>query len=434
MQGSSSATVTLIEFGEFQDPFGGRFWADTLPLIRQNFIDTGKINYVFRDFPLSSIHPEAQPAAEASECADEQGMYWPYHDTLFANQSSLGTDNYKLWAQLLGLDSTQFNSCFDSGKYRTEVQNDFADGSEAGVGGTPWFFIQNVCGSEVTLVGAQPYTAFEQALSQSLSESQNCTGFADLAITDIMLTPESPRLNETVIISSTITNLGDVPTNASFCGYEISHEEESREENEGDVGGPVYGGDSSDPVCGNGICERDLGENDTSCPVDCFSLPGGGGGGGGGGGPACNTFPLDPTETAIVSSTFVPDSEGVWTISASVSSSVPDSNPDNNVLSISFTIPSETTSLEERVADLEHRVTELESRVGILEATVALIQETLDALENTINEILGYLTNTPKSARQHMICGYMRDNNISTHFALGLECQLRNTSCACVPV
>lgn len=111
-------------------------------------------------------HQYAQKSGEAAECADEQGKFWQYHDLLFQKQdewSSAGVPKFKEYAQTLGLDTNKFNSCLDSGKYANEVKKDFADGQSYGVSGTPTFYINGV-----ELVGAQPYSAFQQAVEQEL--------------------------------------------------------------------------------------------------------------------------------------------------------------------------------------------------------------------------------------------------------------------------
>ncbi len=163
--GDPNAPVTIIEFSDYQCPFCRRFWQQTLPLIKQNFIDTGKVKLVYRDFPLN-FHQYAQKAAEAAECAGEQGKYWEYHDILFERQSewsTQGVQKFKDYAAELGLDLEQFSSCLDSGKYAQEVQKDYQDGVSYGVQGTPTFFINGV-----KIVGAQPYQTFETVINQFL--------------------------------------------------------------------------------------------------------------------------------------------------------------------------------------------------------------------------------------------------------------------------
>ncbi len=117
-----------------------------------------------RDFPLSSIHPFAQKASEATECADDQDKYWEYHDLLFANPGALDVDSLKGNAGQLGLDTGTFDECLDSGKYEQEVLQDMQDGRAAGVSGTPAFFINGQLVS-----GAQPFTVFQQVVDELLA-------------------------------------------------------------------------------------------------------------------------------------------------------------------------------------------------------------------------------------------------------------------------
>lgn len=163
--GSEDAPVTIIEFSDYQCPFCGRFWSQTLPLIKSEYIDTGKVKLVYRDFPLDSIHPFATPAAEAAECVrDEAGgsdeAYFDYHDKIFANQASLSESSLKQWAQELGYN---IDSCLSSGKFKAEVQKDLADAQSAGGRGTPFFVINGI-----PISGAQPFSVFQQAIESEL--------------------------------------------------------------------------------------------------------------------------------------------------------------------------------------------------------------------------------------------------------------------------
>ena len=169
MLGNKKAKVAIIEFSDFQCPFCRSFWKDTLPLIKKEYVDTGKAYFVYRDFPLS-FHPGAQPAAEASECAREQGKFWEFHDKIFGEQDKLGqgtiqfgVEEIKKWAGESGLDAAKFNQCLDSGKYKSEVEKDFTDGSAAGVNGTPTLFVN---GKKV--VGAQPFAVFKTMIEDEL--------------------------------------------------------------------------------------------------------------------------------------------------------------------------------------------------------------------------------------------------------------------------
>ena len=119
---------------------------------------------VFRDYPLPN-HQKAGPAAEAAQCAHEQGKFWEYHDKLFANQRSLGEDNLKQYGEDTGLDMAAFNACLTSGKHREAIQQDYADGQRAGVSGTPAFFVNGRF-----LSGAQPFEKFQTIIEEELQD------------------------------------------------------------------------------------------------------------------------------------------------------------------------------------------------------------------------------------------------------------------------
>ena len=172
--GKANAPVTIIEFSDYQCPFCRKFWTEKYSQIKSEYIDTGKVKLVFRDFPLS-FHPMAQASAEAAECVREKGgdsAYFKYHDKLFSEQNILdggtvkSTIQYteadlKSWAKEIGYD---IGSCLDSGKYSEEVQNDLADGQSAGISGTPGFVINGI-----SVSGAQPFSVFEQIIEGELS-------------------------------------------------------------------------------------------------------------------------------------------------------------------------------------------------------------------------------------------------------------------------
>jgi protein-disulfide isomerase len=163
-QGAEDAAVTIIEFSDFQCPYCARFDTETLPQILSNYGD--RVRFVYRDFPLTSLHANAVKAAEASECADDQGKYWEYHDLLFQNQSALDDASLKSYAASLGLDTAAFDECLDSDSKVSEIQKDFQDGSAAGVQGTPAFFVNGIL-----IEGAQPYTVFQSAIEAALAEN-----------------------------------------------------------------------------------------------------------------------------------------------------------------------------------------------------------------------------------------------------------------------
>jgi len=163
--GDPDALVTIVEFGDFQCPFCGRFFKTTEQEIIEKYVKTGKAKFVYRDFPLTSIHEEAQKSAEASECADEQGKFWAYHDLLYTRQNELAINNYKVWAGEIGLNTAQFNDCLDSGKFTAEVQKDFRDGRAAGIKGTPGTFV-----NRRLVEGALPFAEFQTIIEEELKK------------------------------------------------------------------------------------------------------------------------------------------------------------------------------------------------------------------------------------------------------------------------
>jgi len=165
-KGSADAAVTIIEFSDFECPYSARFSTQTLPLIEENYIKTGKVIFVFRDFPLS-FHQNAQKAAQAAACANEQGKFWEYHDKLFENQQFLDIASLKQYAQDLELDSEKFNNCLDSGKMTSEIRKDLRDAQNYGVTGTPSIFINGIL-----VKGAQPYSALRKIIEQELDLKQ----------------------------------------------------------------------------------------------------------------------------------------------------------------------------------------------------------------------------------------------------------------------
>lgn len=160
VQGAASAPITLIEFSDYQCPFCKRV-RPTLQSLMEKY--NGKLKYVFRDFPLS-FHKQAPKAAEASQCAGEQGKFWEYNKALFENQQNLLETDLKKYAKGLTLDQKKFDECLDTGKFANEVNKDFLDGQAAGVSGTPAYFINGIF-----LSGAQPEEAFEAVIDEELT-------------------------------------------------------------------------------------------------------------------------------------------------------------------------------------------------------------------------------------------------------------------------
>jgi protein-disulfide isomerase len=139
--GRENATVTLVEFSDFQCPYCHAVWP-TLKLIEKNFGD--KVRIIYRQSPIPSLHPFAFKAAEASLCAQEQGKFWEMHDAMFGDQKKLAVSDLKQTARRLGMDGKQFDKCLDTGKSVERVQNDMAEAQRAGVKGTPALFVNGV--------------------------------------------------------------------------------------------------------------------------------------------------------------------------------------------------------------------------------------------------------------------------------------------------
>jgi protein-disulfide isomerase len=174
--GSPSAAVSVVEFGDFQCPFCNRFFREAEREIIETYVKTGQVRFVYRDFAF--LGDESVAAAEAAECADEQGTFWPYHDRLYnfiwdtyfakgqngENVGAFSTSNLQRLAAEVGLDTARFSECFSSRRYRAEVEKDIADGRAAGASGTPTTFINGRM-----LVGALPFSQFASAIEEALA-------------------------------------------------------------------------------------------------------------------------------------------------------------------------------------------------------------------------------------------------------------------------
>ncbi|HMD34852.1 MAG TPA: thioredoxin domain-containing protein [Vicinamibacterales bacterium] len=158
-KGPSAAPVEIVEFSDFQCPYCLR----AHPTVAQVLTTYGdRVHFVYRHYPLPG-HPAARPAAEASACAADQGKFWAYHDRLFADQAKLSDADLKKAAVDLGMDGAKFNECVDSHKFKTMIDTDVAAGQEAGVDGTPAFFINGRL-----ISGAQPFAEFKRLIDEEL--------------------------------------------------------------------------------------------------------------------------------------------------------------------------------------------------------------------------------------------------------------------------
>ncbi len=166
--GSPAAKVAIIEYGDFQCPFCGRFFQTAEKQIIEAYVKTGKAAFVWRDFAF--LGEESFRSAEAARCAGEQGKFWDYHDHLFNNQQgenegAFSDPNLKRFAKELKLDETKFNSCLDSGKFRKQVEATSDSGRSVGVNGTPATFVNGQLVS-----GAQPFSVFQKVIDEELKK------------------------------------------------------------------------------------------------------------------------------------------------------------------------------------------------------------------------------------------------------------------------
>jgi protein-disulfide isomerase len=181
--GNENATVYVIEFSDYECPYcqasegtnqevisrlkeGDSAWEAPIPKVIEDYVNTGKVKLVFRNFPL---HTNSKEAALAAFCAKEQDKFWEYHQLLFKNYDALTSTDLKKYAVDLNLNLSQFNQCLDSNKYQNNIDNDMKDGDALGVSGTPTFFIGNDEKGYEKVVGAQPFSDFKQIIESKIS-------------------------------------------------------------------------------------------------------------------------------------------------------------------------------------------------------------------------------------------------------------------------
>ena len=175
VKGSETATLTLIEFTDYQCPYCSKYFRETYPQIEQSYIETGKLRYVKFDTPLEGIHKLAFKAALATHCADEQGKYWDMDRRLFENQGSL--EPFRAHAEVLGLEVTKFEDCMAIEKYAATIHEDTTAALKVGARGTPSFLLAEIDPGDPSKVigiqlmrGALPFSAFKIAIDQALSQ------------------------------------------------------------------------------------------------------------------------------------------------------------------------------------------------------------------------------------------------------------------------
>jgi len=173
-RGPATAPVTIVEFSDFECPFCGRYSRDTYAQIQREYVDTGKVRYVFRHLPLENLHPQAFGAAVAGECARAQGKFWEMHDRMFANQRALTPPGLIKSAEAIGLDAAAFQQCVAGDAAKKKVRQDIADAEALGSNATPAFFfgVEEKDGKVRVLqkiVGAKAFPVFKTALDTILS-------------------------------------------------------------------------------------------------------------------------------------------------------------------------------------------------------------------------------------------------------------------------
>lgn len=160
--GPEDAPIVMVEFSDFSCPFCRQFHMETFGPLMEAYAE--KIRFVYRDFPVVGGGATGRVAAQAANCAGEQGAYWEFHDALFSGRYDLNQDGFVQYGQELNLDTNELLECIDSGRYREEIESDLRDGASLGVTGTPTFFINGI-----PLVGAQPLASFAQIIEAELS-------------------------------------------------------------------------------------------------------------------------------------------------------------------------------------------------------------------------------------------------------------------------
>jgi protein-disulfide isomerase len=170
--GNPKAPITLVEFTDYQCPFCRRFYINTLPAIKKQYIDTGKVRLILRDLPLG-FHSKARPAAKAAHCAREQGKFWEMHDALFEGGGKLNKKDFVRYAEKIGVDGFPFQECMASDRHKESIDRDIADAGKASITGTPGFVLGKTTENEIEgpfISGAQPFASFKRQIDSLLSK------------------------------------------------------------------------------------------------------------------------------------------------------------------------------------------------------------------------------------------------------------------------
>lgn len=169
VRGNPRAPLTLLEYSDFTCGYCEKFFEETWPILFSEYIDTGKVRLVYRDFPRAPSGPSVETAL-AARCAGEQGQYWAMHDRLFASSNKFSTAQLQQQAEALKLDVKQFASCFEEARYTQEIFKDRMEGGELGIRGTPHFILYATDDPQeaVAIPGAFPYEVFKEEIDKLL--------------------------------------------------------------------------------------------------------------------------------------------------------------------------------------------------------------------------------------------------------------------------
>lgn len=178
IKGDKKAKLIFIDVSDYQCSFCGQFVREALPQIEADYINRGKIKYVFIDYPIEALHENAFKAALAANCARDQGEFWQMHDRLFENQNDLDSKNLMRYAETIGLDMAKFKKCFDEEKYSAEIRKELDEAIKMGIGSVPTFllgYVESKTGKVKvvkSLRGAQPYSDYKEMIESVLSSQK----------------------------------------------------------------------------------------------------------------------------------------------------------------------------------------------------------------------------------------------------------------------
>jgi protein-disulfide isomerase len=178
-RGEADAPVTLIEYSDYDCPFCKRHAETVMPALIEDYVNTGKLRFIMREYPIDRLHPRATAASEAVLCAGDQGGYWGMHDAMFADQKANTDEDFQKMVADLGLDVDAFKACVEGDKFAEQIRSDIAEGQGLGVSGTPSFVVgltdpedSNKVNLTKFIRGAQPLPAFQSAIDELVKTAE----------------------------------------------------------------------------------------------------------------------------------------------------------------------------------------------------------------------------------------------------------------------